>query len=67
MLETVAVVPGMVDARMTHLSCLRKIADDEGWSRTLLEAAENERIHLMTFVELSKPTTFERLVVILTQ
>jgi len=66
-LETVAAVPGMVGATITHLGCLRRMVDDEGWIRTLLEEAENERMHLMTFVEIAKPTLFERLVIQLTQ
>ncbi len=66
-LETVAAVPGMVGAMFTHLSCLRRMKDDEGWIRTLLEEAENERMHLMTFIEIAKPTLFERLVILLAQ
>jgi len=41
--------------------------DDEGWIRTLLEEAENERMHLMTFIEIARPTLFERLVILLAQ
>ena len=66
-LETVAAVPGMVGATLTHLTCLRRMVDDEGWIRTLLEEAENERMHLMTFVALAKPTLFERTVVLIVQ
>jgi len=66
-LETVAAVPGMVGAMFTHLSCLRRMRDDEGWIRTLMEEAENERMHLMTFIEIAQPTLFERLVILLAQ
>jgi ubiquinol oxidase len=66
-LETVAAVPGMVGAMFTHLSCLRRMRDDQGWIRTLMEEAENERMHLMTFIEIAKPTLFERLVILLAQ
>ena len=66
-LETVAAVPGMVGAMFTHLTSLRRMKDDEGWIRTLLEEAENERMHLMTFIEIAKPTLFERLVILLAQ
>ena len=66
-LETVAAVPGMVGAMFTHLSSLRRMKDDEGWIRTLLEEAENERMHLMTFIEIAKPTLFERLVILAAQ
>jgi len=63
-LETVAAVPGMVGATINHLKCLRQMCDDQGWIRTLMDEAENERMHLMTFIEVAKPTVFERLVVL---
>ena len=66
-LETVAAVPGMVGATLTHLKCLRQMKDDDGWIRTLMEEAENERMHLMTFIEVAKPTAFERFVVVAVQ
>ncbi|MHB9879064.1 alternative oxidase [Pacificimonas sp. ICDLI1SI03] len=66
-LETVAAVPGMVGATVTHLSCLRHMVNDDGWIRTLMEEAENERMHLMTFVKIAQPSMFERLVIMLVQ
>ena len=66
-LETVAAVPGMVGGTIQHLNSLRRMIDDDGWIRTLMEEAENERMHLMTFIEIAKPTFFERLVVMLAQ
>ena len=66
-LETIAAVPGMVGAMATHLHCLRRMADDDGWIRTLMEEAENERMHLMTFVEIARPTAPERFVILLAQ
>jgi ubiquinol oxidase len=66
-LETVAAVPGMVGATLTHLACLRRMVDDDGWIRTLMEEAENERMHLMTFLQIARPTLFERLVIQLAQ
>jgi ubiquinol oxidase len=66
-LETVAAVPGMVGAMFQHLHALRWMRDDEGWIRTLMEEAENERMHLMTFIEIAKPTWFERMVILLAQ
>lgn len=63
-LETVAAVPGMVGATLTHLRCLRRMQGDNGWIRTLMEEAENERMHLMTFVEIAKPTLLERLLIL---
>jgi ubiquinol oxidase len=41
--------------------------DDKGWIRTLMEEAENERMHLMTFIEVAKPTLFERVAVLAAQ
>ena len=66
-LETVAAVPGMVGATINHLKCLRRMCDDKGWIRTLMDEAENERMHLMTFIEVAKPTTFERAAIICAQ
>jgi ubiquinol oxidase len=63
-LETVAAVPGMVGATVNHLKCLRRMCGDNGWIRTLMEEAENERMHLMTFVEVARPNLFERLVIL---
>jgi len=66
-LETVAAVPGMVGGLLLHLKCLRYIREDDGWIRTLLDEAENERMHLMTFIQIAQPTLFERIVVMITQ
>ncbi|MFN7169309.1 MAG: alternative oxidase [Pannonibacter sp.] len=66
-LETVAAVPGMVGGMLTHFKSLRRMSDDEGWIRTLMEEAENERMHLMTFVAIAKPTFFERMVILFAQ
>src|SRR3954463_1502701 len=63
-LETVAAVPGMVGATINHLNCLRRMCDDKGWIKTLMDEAENERMHLMTFIEIAQPTWFERAVII---
>ena len=46
-LETVAGVPGSIAATVRHLASLRRIRRDNGWIHTLLEEAENERMHLM--------------------
>jgi len=66
-LETVAAVPGMVGGLWQHLTALRKMRDDEGWIRTLLDEAENERMHLMTFIEIAQPNWFERTLIIMVQ
>ena len=66
-LETIAAVPGMVGGMFTHLTCLRRMINDDGWIRILLEEAENERMHLMTFIDIAKPTVFERLLIVFAQ
>ncbi|HBB56117.1 MAG TPA: oxidase [Hyphomonadaceae bacterium] len=66
-LETVAAVPGMVGGMLNHLKSLRKMQGDRGWIRTLLDEAENERMHLMTFIAVAKPSLIERLIVLLAQ
>ena len=66
-LETVAAVPGMVGGLLQHLKSLRHIRDDAGWIKELLDEAENERLHLMTFVEISRPTAVERALIMMTQ
>ncbi|HOZ05731.1 MAG TPA: alternative oxidase, partial [Arenimonas sp.] len=45
----------------------RRMVDDEGWIRTLMEEAENERMHLMTFIEITKPSFFERATILFVQ
>ena len=67
-LETVAAVPGMVGGALQHLRSLRLMRrDHDDWIPKLLAEAENERMHLMTFIEIAKPSAFERLLVILAQ
>ncbi|XP_048228001.1 ubiquinol oxidase, mitochondrial isoform X2 [Ricinus communis] len=67
MLETVAAVPGMVGGMLLHLRSLRKFQQSGGWIKALLEEAENERMHLMTMVELVQPRWYERLLVLAVQ
>ena len=67
-LETVAGVPGMVSGMWTHLTSLRKMQTGYGPKiRTLLAEAENERMHLMTFIEIAKPNAFESFLVLIAQ
>lgn len=67
-LETVAAVPGMVAGMWTHLKSLRQMKTGHGPKiRALLEEAENERMHLMTFIEIAKPNWLERLIVLFAQ
>jgi len=66
-LETFAAVPGMVGGALQHLKSLRTMHNDRGKIKTLLDEAENERMHLMTFVEIARPTWLERLIVLIVQ
>ena len=67
-LETIAGVPGMVAGMVIHLRSLRHMKTGYGYKiREMLAEAENERMHLMFFVEIAKPNTFERLLVLSAQ
>ena len=67
-LETIAGAPGMVAGMWVHLKSLRQMKTGYGpMIRELLEEAENERMHLMFFIEIAKPNLFERLLVLLAQ
>lgn len=66
-LETVAAVPGMVGGLLQHLKALRHIRDDQGWIKELLEEADNERMHLMTFIHVAQPSRFERAIIMIGQ
>ena len=67
-LETIAGVPGMVAGMLIHLRSLRKMQTGYGSQiREMLAEAENERMHLMFFIEIAKPNIFERLLVIAAQ
>eukprot|EP00274_Cyanoptyche_gloeocystis_P008012 CAMPEP_0196657260 /NCGR_PEP_ID=MMETSP1086-20130531/22540_1 /TAXON_ID=77921 /ORGANISM="Cyanoptyche gloeocystis , Strain SAG4.97" /LENGTH=297 /DNA_ID=CAMNT_0041990319 /DNA_START=38 /DNA_END=931 /DNA_ORIENTATION=+ len=59
-LETVAGVPGMVGGMVNHLRSLRKLKHDDGHIQALLSEAENERMHLMVYMEIAKPSIIER-------
>ncbi|MCE7579199.1 alternative oxidase [Aliivibrio fischeri] len=66
-LETIAAVPEMVAGMFNHLKALRRMKDDQGWIQELLSEAENERMHLMIFLDIAKPRWIERLLVLLGQ
>ena len=66
-LETVAAVPGMVGGLLQHLKAIRHIRDDQGWIKELIEEADNERMHLMTFIHVANPSRFERILIMLAQ
>lgn len=67
-LETIAGVPGMVAGMWTHLRSLRKMKQGYGPKiREMLAEAENERMHLMFFIEITKPSWIERMIVLSAQ
>jgi len=66
-LETVAAVPGMVGGLLQHLRAIRHIRDDQGWIKELIEEAENERMHLMTFIQIAQPSRLERTLIMVAQ
>ena len=67
-LETIAGVPGMVAGMLIHLKSLRRGKRGYGPQiRELLAEAENERMHLMFFIEIAQPNWFERFLIISAQ
>jgi len=67
-LETIAGVPGMIAGVWMHFKSLRKMKSGYGPQiREMLAEAENERMHLMFFIEIAKPNFFERSVVLMSQ
>ena len=67
-LETVAGVPGMVAGVWMHFKSLRAMKAGYGEQiREMLDEAENERMHLMFFIEIAKPNSMERFVVLSAQ
>jgi ubiquinol oxidase len=45
----------MVSSMVRHLHSLRTLKRDHGWISTLMGEAENERMHLLTFMEMRSP------------
>ena len=67
-LETVAGVPGIVAGVWLHLKSLRKMKTGYGPDiREMLAEAEDERMHLMFFIDIAKPNWFERYLVLFAQ
>jgi len=57
----------MVAAQHRHFASLRTMSRDYGWIHTLLEEAENERMHLLTFIDAFEVTATQRAVVYVIQ
>jgi hypothetical protein len=66
-LESLAGVPGFVAAGFRHFKSLRSLSRDYGWIPTLLEEAENERMHLLICLNMFKASLFTRSLVMATQ
>ena len=67
-LETVAGVLSMVAGMWLHLKSLRKMKTGYGLDiREMLAEAENERMHLMFFIDIANPNWFERYLVLFAQ
>jgi hypothetical protein len=66
-LESVAGVPGFVAAGFRHFHSLRTLSRDYGWIPTLLEEAENERMHLLVCLNTFEASLATRMLVITAQ
>ncbi|GAA5973775.1 hypothetical protein JCM21900_001030 [Sporobolomyces salmonicolor] len=63
-LESIAGVPGFTAGILRHLRSLRLMKRDGGWINSLLAEAENERMHLLTFMQIREPSMFFRFLVL---
>lgn len=66
-LESVAGVPGFIGAAVRHFQSLRLLKRDHGWIATLLEEAENERMHLLVCLTKFKASYLTRFLVVSAQ
>jgi ubiquinol oxidase len=66
-LETVAAVPGMVAGMHRHMRSLRRMSRDHGWIDKMLEESQNERMHLLIWMQHTKPSLSERAFVLVAQ
>ncbi|KAM0790117.1 hypothetical protein ACM66B_005443 [Microbotryomycetes sp. NB124-2] len=66
-LESIAGVPGFTAGILRHLRSIRALKRDGGWINLLLQEAENERMHLLTWLKIAKPGLFMRLMIIAAQ
>ena len=63
-LETIAAVPGMVAAIVRHFRSLRTMQRDGGMMQMFLDEANNERMHLLSFVRMKDPGMMFRAAVV---
>ena len=54
----------MVGGMLRHLRSMRRMKRDNGWMETLLEESYNERMHLLTFLQMAEPGWFMRVMVL---
>jgi len=66
-LESFAGVPGFLAAMFRHFRSLRTLQRDYGWIHTLLEEAENERMHLLVCMKMFHATFITRCLVMAAQ
>ncbi|CAE8743328.1 unnamed protein product, partial [Polarella glacialis] len=66
-LESFAGVPGFMVAMFRHFRSLRTLERDHGWIHTLLEEAENERMHLLVCMKMFKAGPITRFLVVAAQ
>lgn len=66
-LETIAAVPGFVAAIVRHFKSLRRMERDGGLLHLFLEEANNERMHLLSFIKMKDPGMIFRGAVIFSQ
>lgn len=66
-LETIAAVPGFIAAIVRHFKSLRRMERDGGLLHLFLEEANNERMHLLSFIKMKNPGTLFRGAVIVSQ
>lgn len=62
-LETIAAIPGLVGGMYRHLASLRSFKDNGDVIQKLLHEAENERQHLLTFLQIKKITFLDKLII----
>jgi len=66
-LETVAAIPGFIAAMVRHFKSLRHMDRDGGMLNMFLDEANNERMHLLTFVRMRDPPSILKYVVLVSQ